>query len=165
MYCDIENLGTADRYLDEIHELASDIPLFDDLTQQEVELLCRHLDCYGAPRNYPLLKDASERNFLLLILTGWVEVRHTCPEKNFGHRTEIMTGGTIGELSLIDGLPDVPDCITSVPTDFAVLTQEGLNRLLENAPRVGNKVLLALLKQMSRRMRGAHHVAGTSRLH
>ncbi|CAG0978541.1 hypothetical protein MTYP_01626 [Methylophilaceae bacterium] len=78
---------------------------------------------------------------------------------------EIVTGATIGEMSLIDGLPDSPGCITSVPTDFAVLTQEGLDKLQQQAPRLANKLLLALLRKMTRRLRGASHPCAPANVH
>lgn len=153
MYRDIEDLGTADNYLDEIREMTNDIQLFDTFSITEIELLCRHMQCYGAPRNYPLIAEGQDINYLLLILTGWAEIRQAVPGSRMAQLSEVVAGTTIGEMSLIDGQPDSSSCITSVPTDFAVLTKDGLNKILLQSPRLANKLLLALLRKMTRRLR------------
>lgn len=153
MYCDIENLGTADNYLDEIRGMPHVIQLFGSFTLNELETLCRYLQCYGAPGNYPLISEGQEIDYLLLILTGSVEIRRGIPGDGIAQFAEVTAGETVGEMSLIDGQPGSEICITAVPTDFAVLTQEGLNRLLMQSPRLANKLLLVLLRKMTRRLR------------
>lgn len=152
MYRDIEDLGTADNYLDEIQGMTHDIQLFDTFSINEVETLCRYMQCYGAPRNYPLIVEGQDIDYLLLILTGWAEIKHSIPGKGM----EIAAGATVGEMSLIDGHPDSASCITTVPTDFAVLTRDGLNSLLMQSPRLANKLLLTLLRRVVKRLRDAN---------
>ena len=165
MYRDIENLGTADNYLDEIQEMAHDIQLFDTFSISEVEMLCRHMQCYGAPRNYPLIAEGQDVDYLLLILTGWAEINQDISGHEAARPAEIMAGATVGELSLIDGQADSANCITTVPTDFAVLTQEGLNRLLVQSPRLANKLLLALLRRIVKRLRDVEQTHLSTSLH
>jgi CRP-like cAMP-binding protein len=66
---------------------------------------------------------------------------------------KIGPGSTLGEMTLLDGKPRFASCITLEPTDFAVLTRAGLNEILMQMPRVGNKLLLILLQMMTTRLR------------
>ncbi len=58
-------------------------------------------------------------------------------------------------MSLIDGLRRFASCVTTMPTDFAVLTRYRLNTILEEHPLLGAKLLLVLLQLMTARLRDA----------
>ena len=113
-----------------------------------------------------LLKEGDAGDFLLLILTGKVVVEKTIEGAEVKHISEVVAGSTLGEMSMIDGLPRFASCTTVSPTDFAVLTRETLNNVLLQMPRLGNKLLLTLLQTMSGRLRdsilqsNAEHVNG-----
>ncbi|PKO24565.1 MAG: cyclic nucleotide-binding domain-containing protein [Betaproteobacteria bacterium HGW-Betaproteobacteria-8] len=150
-YSDLEDLGSADRYMDEILEIVHQIGLFDDLNEAEVRLVCRHMRCYGAPRNYIILQEGLAGDGLLLVLTGAArEVGQVAGEQA---ETEVEVGAALGATSFIDGKPHLTTCITSVPMDFAVLSRDALNIIQDEAPRLGNKLLLALLKLVAARLR------------
>lgn len=152
IYADIESLGRADKYLEEIVEIIQHIKLFDDFGMDEIKVLCHHMRCYAAPRNYALLEEGAEGGYMVLILTGAADVRMTSGQ-GAEKVAEAVPGSTLGEASLVDGGPQLSSCIATVPTDFAVLSREALNRILLQAPRLGNKLLLTLLRLMSAQLR------------
>lgn len=155
IYGDLENLGRAERYLDEILEILYQIRLFDDFSMDEIKVLCHYLHCYAAPRDYLLLEEGKEGDFLLLLLTGSAEVRKYVPGIGNEKVADILPGTTVGETSMIDGRPRLVSCVTTAPADVAVLTRDALNSLLLQAPRLGNKFLLTLLQMLSGRLREA----------
>lgn len=152
IYSDLEDLGAADGFIDEILEIIHHINLFNGFSEDEVRAVCHYMRCFAAPRNYALLEEGIDGEHLLIVLTGSAEMKHISPD---GCRviTELAAGSIIGEISMIDGKTQLADCVTTRPVDFAVLTQSGLNRLLLQAPRLGNKILLALLQKLSSRLR------------
>ncbi|HEY8117849.1 MAG TPA: cyclic nucleotide-binding domain-containing protein [Methylophilaceae bacterium] len=141
--------------MDEILAMAKDIELFNTLSIDEVTMLCSHMRCYGAPRNYSLLEEGEETDNLLLILTGWVELKQAISNTGLQGYKEVVAGAMVGEMSLIDGQPQPASCTTAVPTDFAVLTREELNRILVRSPKLANKLLIALLRRMCSHLREA----------
>lgn len=152
-YPDLDWLGRADKYEDEIFEIVNHIKLFDKFSMDEVKALCRFMQCYAAPRDYRLLNEGDSGDFLLLILTGSVEVVKDIPEDGCKLIAEVGVGSTLGEMSMIDGNHRFASCITAVPTDFAVLTRESFNNVLIQMPRLGNKLLLTLLQTTTSRLR------------
>lgn len=156
IYGDLTYLGRAEEYLDEILEIAARIRLFDDFALDEIRVLCRYMRCYAAPRNYALLEDSGGGGYMLLVLTGAAEMRRQMPGTDDETIANLAAGAAIGEASLVDGQPCGVSCIATVPTDFAVLTRDALNHLLLQAPRLGNKLLLALLQLMSAQLRDAY---------
>lgn len=152
LYLDYEHLGPASGFTEEIFEIIDRIPLFEDMSRQEVECLCRYMGCYGAPRNANLLQEADEGHFLLIILTGGVDVIKRTPH-GVSMVAEVGIGSMLGEMSLIDGAHRYASCVATKPTDFAVLTRSALNDIFLDHPRLGNKLLLLLLQLMTRRLR------------
>ncbi len=139
-------------YLDEILGLEH-VKLFEDFSNDEIKALCRHMMCYVAPRDFSLLTEGTEGDFLLLILTGQVSV---LKQMESGENRPIAIaepGMSLGEMSLIDGCPRFASCVTMIPTDFAVLSRSSLNEILVQMPRLGNKLLLVLLQLMTLRLR------------
>jgi CRP/FNR family cyclic AMP-dependent transcriptional regulator len=153
IYSDIECLFGADGYFDEIVEIFNHIKLFEDFNKEEVMALCHFMTCYAAPRGYTLLSEGQNGDYLLLVLTGEVEVMKSVCGVNMKSLAKIGPGSTLGEMSLLDGKPRFASCITLEPTDFAILTRSGLNEILMQMPRVGNKLLLILLQMMTSRLR------------
>lgn len=153
VYSDIQCLFGADRYFDEIVEIIDHIRLFEDLNKEEVLALCHFMTCYAAPRGYTLLKEGDSGDFLLLILTGEVEVVKSVAGVEVKSLAKVGPGSTLGEMSLVDGEPRFATCVTAAPTDFAILTRAGLNEILTQMPRLGNKLLLILLQMVIVRLR------------
>jgi CRP-like cAMP-binding protein len=152
LYPQLQNLGSATLYFDEILEIEH-VKLFEDFTKVEIEALCRYMTCYAAPSGFRLLAEGDEGDYLLLILTGKVAVLKQM-ENGVSRRIAVAEPGTtLGEMSLIDGEPRFTDCDTMIPTDFAVLSRASLNAILVQMPRLGNKLLLVLLQLMTTRLR------------
>jgi CRP/FNR family transcriptional regulator, cyclic AMP receptor protein len=150
IFSDLEDLGTADQFIDEILEIIHHISLFSDFNEDEIMTLCHYMRCFAAPRDYALLEEGGSTECLLIVLTGTAETRYLGDSSEVA---ELSTGSVIGEISLLDGKTQLAGCITTSPVDFAVLTRGGLNRILMHAPRLGNKLLLALLERLTSRLR------------
>ena len=52
---------------------------------------------------------------------------------------EFKPGDLISAMSFLDGQKRITACLTTEPSDFAVLTQDNLNPMLTDHPRLGNK--------------------------
>jgi CRP/FNR family cyclic AMP-dependent transcriptional regulator len=151
----LEDLGGASGFVEEIQEILKTLSLFEGFNRQESALLCDYMECFGAPSRSTILREAEHGDFLILILTGRISV---VKEHAPGHSkviAEVGPGGFLGEMALFDNQPRFASCITSEPTDFAVLTRDGLNDILIDHPRLGNKLLLTLLQLMTQRLRDA----------
>ena len=155
IFASLECLGSAEGFVDDILEIIEHIKLFEDFTQDEVKVLCHYMTCYAAPRDFTLLEEGAEGDFLLLILSGSVRMNKLIFRHGVKMIAEAGVGDTLGEMSLVDGRPRFASCFANVPTDFAVLTREGLNQILIHHPRLGNKFLLVLLQLMTERLREA----------
>ncbi|BCM24234.1 cyclic nucleotide-binding domain-containing protein [Methyloradius palustris] len=153
MYENITNLGKAEAFVDEILEIIDHIKLLDHFSVDEIKILCHYMQCFAAPRDYTLIQEGDKGDFLILVLSGAVDVQKDIPKIGIKKIAEVGAGVTLGEMSLIDSQTRFASCVTSAPTDFAVFTRESLNEVLIEMPRLGNKFLLVLLQLMAQRLR------------
>lgn len=148
----VEPLGIVRDYIDEFISAVHAGPLLEGFTRREALLLSGYLECFGVPRHFTVLREDDEGDFLAILITGGAVITklHDGAEKMV---CAVNPGDTIGEISMIDGQKRFASCITTVPSDFAVLTYDKFQALLTDHPRLSSKVLLTLLHATSSRLR------------
>jgi CRP-like cAMP-binding protein len=149
----LDDLGGASAFLDEIGEVFTSLPLFDDFTSEDRDSLCDYLACYAAESSTMVLNEGSVGDFLIIVLTGSVNVLKRDVHGQQRILARVGPGGFVGELSLVDGSRRFASCMTIEPTDLAALTRAELTRLMDERPALGNKVLLLLLQLVASRLR------------
>jgi CRP/FNR family transcriptional regulator, cyclic AMP receptor protein len=149
------DLGSAAGYVDEIYKVVRALALFDGFTVSEYTKFCDYMECYSALRGETILNEGDEGNFLIIVLTGQVDV---VKNDDAGARrlvARVGPGSFLGEMSLMDGRARFASCVATQPTDFAVLTRDMLNTIMIEYPSLANKVMLLLLQLMNGRLRNA----------
>lgn len=152
---DLEELGGARDYVEEIQEILKTQSIFEGFSAQESALLCDYMECYGAPSRSAVLREGDRGDFLIVILTGRINVVKSYAPGDDKVIAQVGPGDFLGEMALFDDRPRFASCLTTEPTDFAVLTRDALNDILIDHPRLGNKLLLTLLQRMTERLRDA----------
>jgi CRP-like cAMP-binding protein len=154
MQPDVEPLGTVSDFVNEFIEAVEPQHLFDGFSRQETTLFSEYLECFGVPRDSVVLSEGDEGDFLAILVTGGAVIHKTYEGvQKVVHK--LLPGEMIGEMSLVDGQRRYATCVTTEPSDFAVLTHQNFDELLSNHPRLGNKFMLALLKHNTTRLREA----------
>ncbi|TNF61994.1 MAG: cyclic nucleotide-binding domain-containing protein [Burkholderiales bacterium] len=98
--------------------------------------------------------ETRRNDYMLLVLEGDIAVESDLPGVNDSMVVNIIgPGHLIGEMGLLDGAPRSATCVASTDIAAAVLSRTGLMRLLKDHPRVGSKLLLAISKRLSDRLR------------
>ncbi len=151
---DVQPLGTVRDYVNDFIEAVQSGALLQGFSRQETVLLSGYLDCFGVPRKSTVLHEGDEGDFLAILITGEAIITklHEGVEKVI---YTVRPGDMIGEMSLIDGQRRFATCITTEPSDFAVLTTDNFSAMLADQPRLSNKVLLRLLQMTTERLRHA----------
>lgn len=157
LYPDLEYLGIASRFSDDIFEILSGDPVFEDFRRPEIDALCQFMHCYACPRRYKLLEEDTSGDHLLVMLSGKVVV-----EKRDRHGKNVVIaivkpGSILGEMSIFDGQPRFASCIAIEPTDVAVMTHADLNNILIDHPRLANKLLIKMMQIQIDRVREIGH--------
>ena len=148
-------LGRGADYLEEILEVLKPLALFEGFSAIECGQLCEYLDCYGAPSSTTVIREGEAGDFLVIVLTGRVRVTKRAADGEDKAVAEVGPGAFLGEMSLIDGKPRFASCVSSEPVDLAALSRDKLNELMVDHPRLGQKLLLMLLRLTTARLRDA----------
>jgi CRP-like cAMP-binding protein len=106
------------------------------------------------PSKSVVVREGDEGDFLAILVTGRaLIVKYFDGIEKVIH--ELRPGEMIGEMSLVDGQRRFASCIAVEPSDFAVLTNENLHKMLAEHHVLGNKFLLMLLGVTVDRLRQA----------
>jgi CRP/FNR family cyclic AMP-dependent transcriptional regulator len=151
---DVEPLGAVSDFVNEFLEAVEPQSLFDDFSKQETALFSEYLECFGVPRESVVLREGDDGDFLAILVTGEAVILKSYEGVQKVVHT-LLPGEMIGEMSLVDGKVRNATCVTTQPSDFAVLSHQNFDELLAQHPRLGNKFMLALLKQNTNRLREA----------
>ena len=98
--------------------------------------------------------DARDTGYMMLLLDGEVTI-----ESISVSRTEPVTvtvlgpGSLIGEMGLVDGEPRSASCTATTDISCAILTRAALEKLMDENPRVGAKLMMAVSLRIAERMR------------
>jgi CRP-like cAMP-binding protein len=153
LYQDLEYLGSASTFIDEVLEMTRQVEVFDQFYPNEIEILCQFMHCFASPSDAILLQEGQEGDHLIVLLSGRVAVRKFDLSGRVSSIAVVGPGDILGEMSLIDGEHRFASCIAIEPTRFAVLSRMDLSEITALHPRLANKFLFMLLQIMVSRLR------------
>ncbi len=126
------------------------------LTLDEARLVVGYMTPRFFPAGTTFIKegDSADEGFMALLLEGEVVV-----ESITLSRTEPLTirvlapGSLIGEVGLVDQQPRSASCTTSADSLCAILARNAFEALINEHPRIGAKLLLAIAARLAERLR------------
>lgn len=138
----------------ELIELMGDIPMFKDLSEEERAEIAMRLDQKHYNAGDELFREGDPGGNLYIIESGSLEVQKS---RSHGAGKIVIArferGGVIGEMSLIDSMPRSATVIAVQNTKIYVLSQSGIDEMIENKPQLAIKFLRGLAMLLSLRLR------------
>lgn len=153
IYSDLTYLGCAESYLEEILDNIDQVSLLQTFNTNELKVLSHYLHCYAAPRGYMLFEQGNLADHLIILLSGKVTLHYPSLDGVDSQNKSYGIGTALGASSLVERQAWKASCSTDVPADIAVLSRDSLNQILVHNPRLGNKLLLALMQVMATELR------------
>jgi CRP-like cAMP-binding protein len=129
--------------------------VFSDLTPEEAQLLAGFLDVFRARTGAPFIYEGDEGSFMVVVLSGQVNVFKQFDGPNPKLVASVGPGKTLGEMSMIDGEPRFATCIAAVDTTFAMLDRKGFLEIMQQRPGLASKILMHLVVLLNQRLRQA----------
>ncbi|MBK8018707.1 MAG: cyclic nucleotide-binding domain-containing protein [Betaproteobacteria bacterium] len=153
----LEYLGEGSSATQRIFAMIGHSRFFSDFTRSDIELLARSMSIYRADAGQTIIREGDVDDYMLLIIEGRVDIvkrdRHGMKQS----MTSVGPGATLGEMSMIDGEPRFATCNAAEPTTFAVLSRDGMVRIILEEPSLGAKILIKLVTLLSARLRQTSH--------
>ncbi len=146
-------VGRASEFFDEIHALMARTPLFSGLDVDETRRLGTFMYVYEAPAGVTMITEGESGDYMMLLMSGMIDVLRR-NRYNYPSRIAVAHAGhALGEMSMFDGEPRFASCVTLEHSRISVLTRDALLLVLNDEPKLGNKILLKLVQLLSERLR------------
>ena len=153
-----------DRGGDELYEVLSKVPIFQDLSRREFEHIREILHTRSYSPDEAIVREGDMGVGMYVILSGEVAILH---EEADGSTVELATfgeGDFFGDQVLLDQSPRTASAVAREPTKAVGFFRPDLQQLIQSHPRIGLKIVIQLsqmaavrLRQTSRLLREARH--------
>ena len=128
------------------------IPLFDTLDDDELVVIGKHIKIFELDHGDFLFKEGQVGKSVCFLLTGSLDVIKQT-DKNMVEIATLAKGCTVGEMSIVGESKRSATVRARQHSSLASLSREDFETILNDHPRIGVKMLKALLKYISMNMR------------
>src|SRR5947209_9724729 len=149
----LEYLGDATKFARQMHALIPRCALLENFSPADVLGLAHFMGMYRAEPGVEIIQEGDGGDFMLMVVEGKVEVQKRDRWNTPQTLAVVEGGGTLGEMSMIDGEARFATCVAVEPTLIAVLHRESLARIIVEQPLLGAKLLMELVLMLSQRLR------------
>jgi CRP-like cAMP-binding protein len=125
--------------------------LLEELSEEESALLAEHLEVQELPKGRVLFEEGAEAEGLLLVLEGELALE----SREEGRLAQLGPGAALGGLSLISARRREVTALAASACSVAHLERGAFHRLVDDAPRLGCRLLEALLRETAGQLREA----------
>jgi CRP/FNR family transcriptional regulator, cyclic AMP receptor protein len=125
----------------------------NDFAWPEIESIASHLATQRRVKGEVLFKEGDPDPSMFIIVRGSVSILKQDAAASSTLLARLGPGQTLGEMALLDGWPRSATCVAAEDLVLLVFKRAELDRLLEDKPKLGVKVLLKLARFLSQRLR------------
>ncbi len=149
----LQQLGGGTDFKKDVAVMLKGTQMFADFFQDENEVIAQYMHAYGAPKGVIIFREGERTGHLCLLVEGRLELYKDDDQGGQKKLVEIRAGKSIGEMSVLDGLPYSATGITAIPSKLLLLTRDNLNSIIDEHPRLAAKVLWKIGNLLSLRLR------------
>jgi len=151
----LELMGEGPAYKAKLCRMLKKTGMFEDFSPLEIETLAKYMDAYTARKGTAICIEGARAGFMAIIVAGRLEIFKDNGRGKTKKINEVGAGNSIGEMSIVDGLPRSATAVAMELITLVVLTQDNLQRIIEQHPQLGTKVLWRSAQVISQRLRRA----------
>ena len=127
--------------------------LLEDLSVEEADALGALMPRLRARAGQVLIREGEVGDWMLLLLSGTVDVVKTADNGTQSRLAVIREGTAVGEMSMLDAAPRYATCIAIEDVQAGILTRAVIARLIQDHPAISSKLLVKLTQLLAQRLR------------
>ena len=131
--------------------------LLEDFSAEEAGALGAVMPLLRAAPGQVLIREGDNGNWMLLVLSGTVDVTKRRPDGGASRLAVVKGGATLGEMSMFDGEPRNATCTAIDQVQAGLLEREAISTLIREQPAVGAKLLVKLIQLVAQRLRNTNN--------
>ena len=141
------------RRIEAIIDYLVEMPLFDDLVQHELSAVAGHMNFIEVEKGEVLFEEGDQGDYVCFVIEGTLEViKRTSGGEDMVLAT-LSRGRSIGEMSVIDNTPRSATVRARSEATLVTMTRSGFDRILDQHPKIGIKILKGISRLLSLNMR------------
>lgn len=150
----LELLGSGTTFSAKIGDMLERADMFRDMTRQEVDIFARYVQAYEAPAGAVVLHEGVRESYMFIVAEGRLDIlKWTGDYKENKKIATVRAGKTIGEMSLLDGLPHSATATVVEPSVLLLMTRSHFEQVIDEEPEVALKMVRKMATLMSLRLR------------
>ncbi len=129
------------------------LPFFSDLDHDEMVLVTKWIKPFKAEAGATIFKEGDQSSHFCLVADGAIAVFKGISTSEHLKVAEIKSGGSIGEMGMLEGEPASATAIASVDSVVFIVSGDDFKKLIFEYERIGVKFLWKIAKIISLRLR------------
>lgn len=146
-------VGADSGHKEELCNMLQSSDIFGDLSRRKIETLAKYVHAYTADEDTAIFVEGEHAGFMCIVIKGRLKVL----KDSGGGRSKVIAdvdpGKSLGEMSMIDGLPHSATTVAVEPVTLVTLTREDFSHIVEENPKLAAKILWRFARIMSQRLR------------
>lgn len=134
-------------------DMLSGSGMFGDLSPNEIDVLGRHMRVYRAAKDDVVFVEGAHGGVMGIVIEGRLRVFKDSGRGSSKALAEVPAGKSLGEMSVIDGLPYSATVVAAEPVTLVTLTRADLDQITAKHPALAAKLLWRVAQLMSQRLR------------
>ncbi|MFA5902387.1 MAG: cyclic nucleotide-binding domain-containing protein [Desulfobacula sp.] len=150
---DNKKITGRDHIKETVIDYLTQIHLFDELIGDELKVAATHMNYLEMKKGQYLFKEGDNGDYVCFVVEGEIDViKQSASEKKVKIAT-LPKGSTLGEMSIIDHTPRSASARAGEDTTLILFSQKGFNKILDEHPKIGIKILKGISRLLSLNMR------------
>lgn len=158
----LELLGNCQKMSGRGPGLLEHSAMLEDFTPPELDTLGEAMLLVRAQPGQVLISEGDEGDWLLLLLSGTVDVTKATPpgeddeqasQEEFSRLGVATEGASLGEMSMFDRDVRYATCTAIDTVEAALLTRAAIGQLIRQHPGVGAKLVVKITQLLAQRLR------------
>ena len=141
--------------LEEISSMLIESDLFSQLSSAELHAAAHYFGVNKIAQDEIVFNEGDIGSFMCIVHSGRVCVIKTNQNEQQVEMVNLGYGRAFGEMAVLDGERRSATCKAAEDSILLTLSKEALDKLLEEHPRIGARVIRAIAVSLSRRLRMA----------
>jgi CRP/FNR family transcriptional regulator, cyclic AMP receptor protein len=141
--------------LNEIRDALMDCDLFNNFPPTDIQAAARYFGLTELKKGETIFSEGDMGTFMCIVSDGDISVLKSNLEGKKVTLAKLHTGRTFGEMALLDGERRSATCVAATDCVLLTLSQDSLEKMLDEAPRTAANVIRAVAVALSKRLRMA----------
>jgi len=141
--------------LEEISSMLIDCDLFNHLPPAELRAAAHYFGISKIAKDEVVFNEGDVGAFMCIVHSGCISVIKANQNEEQVEMVTLGHGRALGEMAVLDGERRSATCRAAEDSILLTLSKEALDKMLEEHPRIGARVIRAIAVSLSRRLRMA----------